>query len=137
MDHELRKRGTCREPMRRLLLPLAAIGWDGYAASLRRQVELAGRLREGLASRGWTIVNDTPLPVVCFVDGDARRGRSASFLDAVARSVIARGDGWISVPRFANGARALRACVNNHRTEEADIDRLVHGLDAARQRDVP
>jgi glutamate/tyrosine decarboxylase-like PLP-dependent enzyme len=114
----------------RVLLPLAAAGWDGYAASLRRQVALADRLRAALVGRCWRIVNDTPLPIVCFVDAERESGR---FLDAVARAVAASGGGWISVPRFASGGRALRACVNNHRTEERDIDRLVDALDAARE----
>jgi glutamate/tyrosine decarboxylase-like PLP-dependent enzyme len=121
----------------RVLLPLMAIGWDGYATSLRRQVRLADRLRDGLRARRWTLVNDTPLPIVCFVDGQGPAHGDGRFLEAVARAVIASAGGWISVPRFANGARALRACVNNHRTEEQDIDRLVESLDAARQsRDV-
>lgn len=117
----------------RVLLPLLAIGWDGYAESLRRQVALAERLRERLRERGWQIVNDTPLPIVCFVDAsDGAERAGARFLDAVARATIASAGGWLSVPRFANGARALRACVNNHRTEALDIDRLVDALDAAR-----
>lgn len=117
----------------RLLLPLATLGWDGYAASLRRQVALADRLREGLRARRWRIVNDTPLPIVCFVDASEGSGaRDNRFLDAVARATIGSAGGWISVPRFASGARALRACVNNHRTEERDIDRLVDALDQAR-----
>lgn len=117
----------------RVLLPLLAIGWDGYAESLRRQVALAERLRERLRERGWQIVNDTPLPIVCFVDAsDGAERAGGRFLDAVARATIASAGGWLSVPRFANGARALRACVNNHRTEVPDIDRLVDALDAAR-----
>lgn len=115
----------------RLYLPLVAIGWEGYAASLRQQVMLADRLREGLRRRRWRIVNDTPLPVVCFVDEAPPSNR---FLETVARHVIATDGGWISVPRFASGARALRACVNNHRTAEVDIDRLLDALDEARLR---
>jgi glutamate/tyrosine decarboxylase-like PLP-dependent enzyme len=116
----------------RVLLPLLAIGWEGYATSLRRQVRLAERLREGLRARGWAIVNDTPLPIVCFVDGQGPVRGDGRFLEAVARAVIAAAGGWISVPRFANGARALRACVNNHRSEEQDIDRLLDSLESAR-----
>lgn len=114
----------------RVLLPLAAAGWEGYAVSLRRQVALADRLREGLRARGWHLVNETPLPVVCFVDAARRDGK---FLDSVARALAAEGSGWLSVPRFANGGRALRACVNNHRTTEGDIDALLAGLDRARE----
>ncbi|MBS2013611.1 MAG: aminotransferase class V-fold PLP-dependent enzyme [Deltaproteobacteria bacterium] len=129
----------------RVLLPLAAVGWEGYATSLRRQVALARRLRDALAAGGWTIVGDTPLPIVCFVEGAEgapsgegaaggdRGKRPAQRLDAIARATIGAGAGWISVPRLASGQRVLRACVNNHRTEEADIDRLVAALDAARR----
>lgn len=115
----------------RVLLPLAAIGWDGYAASLLRQVRLADRLRERLREDGWKIVNDTPLPIVCFVD--SRGDGSRRVLDAIARAVIASAGGWISVPRLASGESVLRACVNSHRTEERDIDQLVAALDVARE----
>lgn len=113
----------------RVLLPLLAVGWEGYAESLRRQVALADRLRARLRERGWVVVNDTPLPIVCFVDAAHADGR---FLDAVARATLASAGGWLSVPRFANGTRALRACVNNHRSEAQDVERLVEALDAAR-----
>jgi hypothetical protein len=43
---------------------------EGYAAMLRRQCELGDLLRAEPAGAGWRIVNDMPLPVVCF--GDAR-----------------------------------------------------------------
>jgi len=113
----------------KLFCALAAEGWDGYAATLRGLVALADRLREGLRASGWILLNETPLPLVCFVDRDRRDGR---FLDAIARAVIASGGGWISMTRLSNGERALRACVNNHRTEARDIDRLVAALDEAR-----
>lgn len=113
----------------RVYLPLLGCGFPGFAASWRRRLALADALRASLRARGWEIVNDTPLPLVCFVD---REQKDARFLDAVARDVIAAGDGWISVPRFANGGRALRACVNNHRTEAGDVERLVAGLERAR-----
>jgi len=114
----------------RVLLPLAAAGWDGYAAALRMKLTLADRLRAGLLGRGWRVVNDTPLPIVCFVDAARSDGK---FLDAVARAVIADRGGWVSVPRFSNGARALRACVNGDRTTEADIDELLEALGRARE----
>lgn len=115
----------------RVLLPLAAFGWEGYAASLRRQVALSERLRARLVERSWQVVNDTPLPIVCFTDASGKvDGRG---LDAIARHVAASGGGWISVPRLASGARALRACVNNHRTLERDVDRLVDALQTARE----
>jgi hypothetical protein len=63
-------------------------------------LRLGDCLRESLRARGWTIVNDTPLPIVCFVDeGGPARG-DGRFVEAVARRVIASTGGWISVPRF-------------------------------------
>lgn len=118
----------------RVLLPLASLGFQGFAASLRRQVELAEFLRKELRERAWKIVNDTPLPLVCFVDASHPGGDGARFLDAVARHTLDSRGGFVSVPRFAQGGRALRACVNNHRTEGADIQRLLAALDVARAR---
>lgn len=113
----------------KLLLPLAAAGWQGYAATLRGYCALADRLREALVASRWVVANETPLPIVCFVDRERRDGK---FLDGVARSVIADGAAWISMTRLATGERVLRACVNNHRTETGDVDRLVAALDRAR-----
>ena len=111
---------------------LAALGWDGLATMLRGQLALADRLRTSLAARGWSIVNDTPLPVVCFVDATRADGRTARLLEGVARGVIRAGAGWLSMTRLSSGAPLLRACVNNHRTEPADVDALVDALDLAR-----
>ncbi len=113
----------------KLFCALAAAGWEGYAVSLRKLVALADRLREGLRRDGWMVVNETPLPLVCFVDRERRDGR---FLDAMARAAIADGC-WISMTRLASGEKVLRACVNNHRTEERDIDRLLAALHRARE----
>jgi aromatic-L-amino-acid/L-tryptophan decarboxylase len=74
-------------------------------------------------------VNDTPLPVVCFVDPahDAPRWH-----EAIVRAVIASGAAWLSVTRLASGARAIRACVTSHRTGSDEVDALVDALEAAR-----
>lgn len=116
----------------RVLLPLGAVGWNGYAESLLRQVTLARRLRAALEADGWHIAGGTPLPIVCFTDANVGGKGASQRLEAIARATIASGAGWISVPRLASGARVLRACVNNHRTEEGDIDRLVLALARAR-----
>ncbi len=54
-------------------------------------------------------------------------------LDVIARGVAESAGGWVSVPRLSNGESVLRACVNNHRTEARDIDRLLAALDGARE----
>ncbi len=58
----------------KLFLSLAVAGWEGYEEAIRHQTAMGDRLRERLREEGWAIVNDTPLPVVCFVD--CRQGRA-------------------------------------------------------------
>lgn len=116
-----------------LFAVLATAGWEGLTASLRTQVALGDRLRGGLAADGWSLVNDTRLPVICFHDATRPDGATARFLEAAARAVLASGAGWLSVARLSSGARALRASVTTHRTRALDVDRLVAALAAARR----
>ena len=110
---------------------LATAGFEGIADALRKQIGLAERLRERLAQAGFVVVNESRLPVVCFVDRGPGGDRGAH-LERLRRSVLVADAGWISVVRFANGGRALRACIASHRTEAEDIDRLAAALIAAR-----
>ena len=88
----------------KLFLSLAVAGWEGYAEAIRQQTAMGDRLRERLRAEGWAIVNDTPLPVVCFVDSEAgREGRSRRFLEAVAADVVASGEAWISTVALGEG----------------------------------
>jgi glutamate/tyrosine decarboxylase-like PLP-dependent enzyme len=111
---------------------LASRGFGGVAEMLEAQVARGERLRGGLAERGWRVVNDTPLPVVCFVEAQRPRGAEPAWLDAIARAVIAEGTAWLSLVRLATGARVLRACVTSPRTRAADVDALLDALDRAR-----
>lgn len=124
----------------KLFLSLAVAGWEGYEAAVRRQTEMGDRLRERLREAGWGIVNDTPLPVVCFVDAGkeggkegGRDGRSAAFLEAVAAHVVGSGEAWISTVSLGEAGPALRACITNYRTGPEDLDALVAALGRARQ----
>ena len=111
---------------------LASLGWSGVADMLARQVALGQRLRRALGERGWSVVNDTPLPTVCFVDATHADGVRPNRLAAVAREVDRRGAGLITLVRFSSGARVLRASVTSPNTREEHVDALVDGLDAAR-----
>ena len=91
----------------KLWMSLAVAGWDGYAAALREEVALAVALRARLTASGWIVANDTPLPVVCFVDATRDDVRSGPFLDAIARAVAASAHAWISLTRLANSGRVL------------------------------
>lgn len=116
----------------KLLLSLAVTGWRGYEDALRRQVDMGGRLRDKVRADGWSIVNDTPLPVVCFADESRKGEAERRFLAAIAGTVNASGEAKIFVVK-ARGRHVLRACVTNHATTVADVDILVDMLASARR----
>ena len=105
----------------KLFLALAERGERGYAAMIEHQTRMGDLLRQRLAGDGWTIVNNTPLPLVCFTRG----GLVASeFLSALYREQIA----WMSEVRLRGAAPVVRACVTSFRTTSSDIERVVAGM---------
>jgi aromatic-L-amino-acid/L-tryptophan decarboxylase len=114
----------------KVFMSLAATGRGGYAAQIEHDCRLGDRLRERLRRDGWRIVNETPLPVVCFVPEEQEEG-AGERLAAIARHVEASGLAWISVAQLGD-RRALRACITSHRSTEADVDALCELLAAAR-----
>lgn len=116
----------------KVFLSLAVAGWEGYEAAIRHQTAMGDLLRERLREEGWVVVNDTRLPVVCFVGGGPE-GRSSRFLEAVAADLVAAGSAWISTVGVGEGL-ALRACITNYRTGPGDLDALVASLGRARER---
>ncbi|MDX1502739.1 MAG: aminotransferase class V-fold PLP-dependent enzyme [Thermoanaerobaculia bacterium] len=118
----------------KLFLTLAVAGWEGYAATLRRQIAMGDRLRQALAAQSWRVVNETPLPVVCFVDGSSPEGSRSERLEAIAGEVVNGGEAWLSTVRLGSLGPALRAAVCSFRTGEREVDALVAALGRARQR---
>jgi glutamate/tyrosine decarboxylase-like PLP-dependent enzyme len=118
----------------KVFLSLAVAGWEGYAAAIRHMVAMGDRLRKELGAAGWEVVNQTPLPLVCFVDRKHADGKKADYLDAVALEVVTSGKAWISTTRLAGITPVLRACITNYRTEEKDVVALVEALNWARDR---
>jgi glutamate/tyrosine decarboxylase-like PLP-dependent enzyme len=114
----------------KLFMTLATTGWEGYARILRHQSELGDLLRDRLTAGGWTIVNRTKLPVLCFTpsnrEWDMAMHQRAS--DAVAKS----GRAWISTVLLDHKTPALRACITNYRTEPEHIETLVKLLSDVR-----
>jgi glutamate/tyrosine decarboxylase-like PLP-dependent enzyme len=104
----------------KLFLTLAELGEEGLARIVDHQASLGDRLRERLAASRWTVVNATPLPVVCFTrDGlDVR-----SFLAGLREQQIA----WMSEARIGN-AFVVRACISSFKTTEEDVDRVVEQI---------
>jgi glutamate/tyrosine decarboxylase-like PLP-dependent enzyme len=117
----------------KVFLSLVVAGWDGYADVIRHQVAMGNLLRRKLMESGWVIVNETALPVICFVDGESDDGRSFSHLEAINRMIIDSGSAWISIANLGGNTPALRACITNYRTGPEDIGTLVETLNCVRQ----
>ncbi len=74
-------------------------------------------LRETLRRDGWRIVNNTPLPLVCFTRDGLVAGR---FLSALYRQQIA----WMSEVQLGDTS-VVRAAITSFKTSAADIEQVV------------
>jgi glutamate/tyrosine decarboxylase-like PLP-dependent enzyme len=111
----------------KLFLSLAAAGWNGYEQVLRLQTRMGELLRNRLVERGWVVVNQTPLPLVCFTN--PKRLRDTVAHQELANAIVASGKAWISTIQLGeNKTTALRACITNYRTDENDIETLINCL---------
>ena len=113
----------------KLFLSLVTAGRTGYERQLDHDARLGDRLRERLTGDGWEIINDTPLPVVCFVD--RANPSSSGHHQQIVDRVVGTGRAWISITTIEDRP-TIRACITSHRTTEADIDELVDLLHHAR-----
>jgi glutamate/tyrosine decarboxylase-like PLP-dependent enzyme len=112
-------------------LSLATVGWDGYARVLEHQADMGVLLRQKLAENGWRLVNETPLPVVCF--NNAGRDFEIEICQKIVDAVIRSGHAWISTILLGQAkSPAIRACITNFRTDPRHIESLVDELSQAR-----
>jgi len=111
----------------KLFLSLAMIGRTGYAVQLEHDVALGAALRERLREAGWQIVNDTPLPLVCFTHPVLSGVSADAAHEWLAAEIVRRGRAWVSTARV-RGEIALRACITSHRTTVDDLETLVDEL---------
>jgi glutamate/tyrosine decarboxylase-like PLP-dependent enzyme len=117
----------------KLFLSLLVAGWEGYAKTLRHQNNLGNALREKLVANDWRIVNDTPLPTICWNDARDAADNSMERLSQIARSINDSGKAWISTTRIGGEMPVLRATITNYRTQTEDLDALIRDLDEARE----
>jgi len=104
----------------KLFMALAEKGEDGYAQMMERQTALGQLLRDLLLDSGWRVLNDTPLPVVCF----ARDGvDSKHILDGLRERQTA----WMSLAEVG-GTVAIRACITSFKTSSEDVRMVVEEL---------
>ncbi len=115
----------------KLFLTLITSGRTGYQRQLDHDVALGTYLRQCLTADGWETINDTPLPLVCFIDraSPTNMARHQQIVDRV----IATGRAWISTTTV-NGRTGIRACITSHRTTRDDVDELIDLLHDARLR---
>ena len=101
----------------KLFMSLAERGEAGYAGMLEHQTRMGDVLREALKASGWSILNSTPLPLVCFT----REGLvPTEFLASLHKHQIA----WMSQARVGD-IPVVRACITSFRTNEDDIHWVV------------
>jgi glutamate/tyrosine decarboxylase-like PLP-dependent enzyme len=105
----------------KVFMAMAELGLDGYGRLVEGQARLGDYLRRRLLATGWTLANETPLPVVCF----HREGLDAPGL--VAR-IHREGATWISSLALPGGPTVLRACITSYHSTEADVEALLAAL---------
>ena len=89
-------------------------------------------LRNRLIKDKWKIVNRTPLPLVCFTDGETEWDTNTC--QSIANAVVASGQAWISTIQLGKQKQpALRACITNYQTKPHHIDALLAVLNNVRQ----
>jgi glutamate/tyrosine decarboxylase-like PLP-dependent enzyme len=101
----------------KLFMSLAEQGQSGFAGMIDHQARMGNLLRNDLVASGWRIVNETPLPIVCFTrDGlDVLR-----FLEMMKSKQIA----WMAETRL-HDQRVVRACITSFKTTDEDIHWIV------------
>jgi glutamate/tyrosine decarboxylase-like PLP-dependent enzyme len=109
----------------KVVMALGELGLEGYARLIERQADLGDSLRRLLRDDGWEVVNDTPLPVVCFTRDELREG--APEPATVVERIQQRGACWISSLPW-RGEPVLRACITSYQTTELDLEVLLAEL---------
>ncbi len=105
----------------KLFLALAQYGESGYVDLIEHQARMGDVLRESVERAGWRVVNNTPLPLVCFTRDGLVAG---TFLADLYERQIA----WMSEVRLGDGAPVVRACVTSFRTSQSDIEWVVREM---------
>jgi len=109
----------------RLFLSLGAAGWAGMGAHIERATRVIDAVRERLAARGWSILNESPLAVLCVLPPEG-----AGSPREIARHVLASGNAWVAVARYER-REVIRICATHGETSLEDVEGLVRTLTEA------
>jgi glutamate/tyrosine decarboxylase-like PLP-dependent enzyme len=115
----------------RLFLALSAAGWDGFGAHVDRAVQIIECVKERLLARGWSVINDSHLAVLCVVPPRGFPG-----IREIVRQVLASGRAWVAAATF-EGQEVIRICATHGETMLADVDELVRVLQVIGRTDKP
>jgi len=110
----------------KLFMSLAELGEKGYAELIDNQTRLGQHLLSKLTDAGFEIVNNTPLPVICFTNDKIRDGEYST--TDILNSMYNRKTFWISETKLKNKTPVLRVCITGFRTTENDINDFVKEL---------
>jgi glutamate/tyrosine decarboxylase-like PLP-dependent enzyme len=113
----------------KVFMSLAALGAEGYEKLVEHQAAMGDLLRDELQRAGFRVVNETPLPVVCFTHEKIEAGAPAP--RTVVDRVNGSGRAWISEVLLSGERKALRACITSYRTGPEDVGILIGELERA------
>ena len=114
----------------KLYMSLLVLGWDGLAEMVRSTTEIGNRLKSRLRENGWEVLNDTELPIACFVHPD--HTSDPDFISRVCLAVVNSGKAWISIYNMGDRP-TLRACITNYATGAQEIEALIELLEKVRR----
>ncbi|MCG8326158.1 MAG: aminotransferase class V-fold PLP-dependent enzyme [Chitinophagales bacterium] len=114
----------------KVYLSLLFYGWNAYEKTINDQVEIGDFLRSRLMENGWTIKNDTRLPLVCFTDRELET--DLKFTKTVLANILSKGTSWLSLYPI-NDIPTFRVCITNYNTAEMEIEELVRELNEERK----
>jgi glutamate/tyrosine decarboxylase-like PLP-dependent enzyme len=120
----------------KLWMTLQQIGVKGYGQLIGRDIALARKLREKICARpDFELVAAGPLSVNCFLYAPP----GAANVEALNRKIVplVQSEGQVFITGTElNGRFALRACIINFRTTEADLDLLLDVIAGAGKREL-
>ena len=121
----------------KLWMTLQQVGENGYRELISRDIQLARVLQERIRARGdFQLVAAGPLSVTCFryIPPDEMWAADVAALNRALLDIVQREGRVFLTSTDLNGVFALRACIVNFRTTEADLDVLLDTVAEAGQR---
>lgn len=109
----------------KIFMLLAELGNENLSNLLNHQVEMGDYLRKLLVENGWKIVNQSPLPVICFTHSNDEIS-----MENVLDSILESKQAWISKVEY-NGESVLRACISSYKTKKRHIEMFLDELNVA------